>query len=853
MLFALYYSIIYPIELLLESVYSILYEYRHNTGMSIIGVSIVINMLLLPLYNRADAISKEEQTKQQSMAFWVAHIKKSFKGDERFMMLQTYYRKQDYRPIYSLRSSISLLLQIPFFIAAYHFLSNLSTLRGSSFLWINDLGQPDQLIAFPSVLLNISSGPVPLPPFSINILPILMTLINLLSCLIYTKGSPKKEKIQLYVMALLFLVLLYNSPSGLVIYWTANNIFSIIKNIVCIFYKQNAGVKNETVSSVMSENWGIQYWGGAILLTVLTGMAIPSSVIVSSPAEFVSTIAYRDPLQYVFSSLCISVGFFILWCSIFYYLASDKVKSIWRVFIWLLCIVTMTDFFFFGKNLVNLSSELKYDTEPLYSHELCVINIVVLLVLICLGTFIYKRFSSKFVNHVYVLCSICLICLFLVNVINTEKQMSQMSYLKEKTGYEGFSLSKSGKNVVVIMLDRAIGPYLPYIFTERPELVDKFSGFTYYPNSLSNGYGTTVGSPALFGGYEYSLPEVNKRRDELCVDKHNEALRLMPIIFSEHGYDTTVYDAPFANYKWEGDLSIYDPYPDIHAYRLKEQFTEPASYEFTERYRKRQFFMYSIYKTLPLVFNHYLYDEGWYLYPDTFDEPDMQFNSNYAILDNLNSLTRITGETINTFMMMANDITHSPSQLQLPDYIPSVHLNNEGLETGIRTDMAGNTMVLDEQYHYHSNMAALLKLADWLDYLKENGVYDNTRIIIASDHGQPLGQFDNLILDDGMDAEQLAVLLMCKDFDSKQYNVSFDLMTNADCPSLALKDQIVDPVNPFTGNPVDDSIKHEHDIYICPRPNDGVYAFDTEGQSWYAVHDSIYDRTNWRVIDDPTK
>ena len=153
-MYALYYLIIYPIEILLESTYSVLYEYRHNAGMSIIGVSIVINLLLLPLYNRADAISKEEQAKQRSMESWVTHIKKAFKGDERFMMLQTYYRKQGYKPIYSLRSSISLLLQIPFFIAAYHFLSNLSTLRGSGFLWLKDLGQPDQLIVFPSVILN---------------------------------------------------------------------------------------------------------------------------------------------------------------------------------------------------------------------------------------------------------------------------------------------------------------------------------------------------------------------------------------------------------------------------------------------------------------------------------------------------------------------------------------------------------------------------------------------------------------------------------------------------------------------------------------------------------------------------
>lgn len=857
MLSALYYIIIYPIELLLQVVYSTLYSYRHNAGLSIIGVSIVINLLLLPLYNRADSISKQEQNKQKSLARWADHIKKAFKGDERFMILQAYYRKNGYKPIYSIRSSISLLLQIPFFIAAYYFLSNLSTLKGLSFLWLKDLGQPDQLIVFPTVILNVSTGPIPLAPLVINVLPIIMTMINIISCVIYTKNSSSREKIQLYVMAFLFLILLYNSPSGLVIYWTANNLFSLTKNVVTNLMTRKPNLDDAfnrvPVKKDSTVNWGISYFGGVFLMVLLSGMVIPSTVIVSSPAEFVSTIAYKDPLQYIISSLCISVGFFLLWCTLFYYLASDKVKRIWRAVLWLMCVISMTDFLVFGKNQVNLSSELKFDTEPTYSYGQYAVNTIVLIILVCLCTLAYRLLSKRFISYIYILFIVCFSFQFMINVIGTEKQLSKMAYLKESTPYEGFTLSKSGKNVVVIMLDRAIGPYLPFIFTERPELVNKFSGFTYYPNALTHGNGTYVGSPALFGGYEYCLPEFNKRKNETSIEKQNQALLLMPLIFSEHGYRTTVYDAPLANYNWDGDLSIYDPYPDIHAYRLKEQFTEPSSYESSEKYRKRQFFMYSIYKTLPLICNSYLYNEGWYLYPDTYDSPDMQFNNNYAILKNFIPLTNITDAEENTFMMIDNEITHSPAQLQLPDYTPSVHLNNEKLETGYRTDMAGNSMKIDSQFHYHCNMAAFLQISDWLDYLKENDVYDNTRIIIVSDHGDELGQFDNLILDDGMDAEQLSVLLMYKDFNSTQYSASFDFMTNADCPTLATKNLIEDPINPFTGNPINDDLKKNKETYVCPYPQPGEYIHDTTGQSWYAVHGNIYDKSNWKKVDDPTE
>ena len=50
--------------------------------------------------------------------------------------------------------------------------------------------------------------------------------------------------------------------------------------------------------------------------------------------------------------------------------------------------------------------------------------------------------------------------------------------------------------------------------------------------------------------------------------------------------------------------------------------------------------------------------------------------------------------------------------------------------------------------HYQSNMAAMLQLGRWFDYLRENGVYDNTRIIVMSDHGGTMGQFPELLADD---------------------------------------------------------------------------------------------------------
>ena len=212
--------IITPIQQILEFFYRFFREIISNDGICLIGLSIVVSLFCLPLYIVSEHWQEEERCIQKKMQPQIKRIKRAFHGDEQYMMLSTYYKQSHYHPLMALRSSFSLLIQIPFFIAAYTFLSHLPDIQGKSFLSIKNLALPDACITFGSA--------------SINILPILMTLINCISGAIYSKGHPIKEKIQIYVSAVVFLILLYNSPSGLVIYWTMNNVFSLVKNI---FYK----------------------------------------------------------------------------------------------------------------------------------------------------------------------------------------------------------------------------------------------------------------------------------------------------------------------------------------------------------------------------------------------------------------------------------------------------------------------------------------------------------------------------------------------------------------------------------------------------------------------------------------
>lgn len=900
-----------PLQLVFEMIYMIANRVIENPGLSIIVLSLVMNFLVLPLYKRADAMQEEERDMEMRLRDGVAHIKKTFKGDERMMMLQTYYRQNDYKPTYVLKGAVSLFLEIPFFIAAYRFLSGLQLLEGVSFGAISDLASPDGLLVIGGV--------------TINILPIIMTAVNMVSCVIFTKGSSMKQKIQLYGMAVFFLVFLYTSPSGLVFYWTLNNLFSLIKTIfykiknpakilsvmfsitgVCVlvyglFFYHMPTVKRTLffiICSVLLQipifyiaakdkvqgrfkiNIGKPdrsvFFAGGCFMSVLTGLLIPSAVIQASPQEFIDVNYYYNPLWFVVSALCFAIGVFVIWAGVFYWLAKPEVKVLFERGIWIIAGISVVNYMFFGKNLGILNSELKYEQGLGFGFKAQIWNAAVMALVIVLFCFMAVR-VKRMVLNMLVIATLAVGGMSVMNMVHID---SAMESIKEQAAANGeipeISLSKNGKNVVVFMLDRAVGEYVPYIFNEKPELQEKFAGFTYYPNTISFGGFTNFGAPALMGGYEYTPMEMNKRSNESLASKQNEALKVMPVLFDENDFDVTVCDPTYANYQWIPDLSIYDDYPDIKSYITKGKFSDQSTKEYKVENSKRRFFCYSIMKVIPLCFQQMVYDEGNYNQSNDGLEADglyvgqtitgiataeglySVFMDAYNVLDNLSEMTRVENTRADKFLLMTNDTTHEPILLQTPGYIPQEQVDNTEYDAANQERFTVDGVTLDmgtdwQMTHYHANMAAMLRLGEWFDYLRENDVYDNTRIILTSDHGQNLDHANEFLLEDGQDKSLFNPILMVKDFGGEEFAVSKEFMTNADVPSMALDGIIDNPVNPFTGKKIDSSEKTSHEQYVLLS-----YEWDTEVNNgntflpgkWYSVHDDMWDNSNWKVAEE---
>jgi hypothetical protein len=176
-----------------------------------------------------------------------------------------------------------------------------------------------------------------------------------------------------------------------------------------------------------------------------------------------------------------------------------------------------------------------------------------------------------------------------MNVVGIQQSVSQVKVVNARVK-PALNLSADGKNVVVIFLDRALNHYFPYYMAEKPELAKQFDGFTNYTNTVSFAGATNFAVPALVGGYEYTPIEINKRDNETLVSKQNEALRVMPAVFSQNGYDVTVCDPSYANYNWVPDLSIYDEYPEIDAYITKGKFQPVEQKAQSNIVNRRNFF-----------------------------------------------------------------------------------------------------------------------------------------------------------------------------------------------------------------------------------------------------------------------
>ena len=902
----LYNLIIYPLYTVIEIAFTLVNKITHNEGLSVIGVSVAITLLCLPLYAVAEHWQEVEREKQDKMKEGLARIKKAFSGDERYMMTTTFYKQHHYSPIMGLRSSFGLLIQIPFFLAAYAYLSHLTDLQGESFLFIRDMGSPDALFSIGS--------------FSVNILPIAMTLINCGSGIIYSKGHGIREKIQIFGMAAVFLVVLYNSPAGLVLYWTFNNIFSLVKNI---FYKLKnplksfwifccvlcvpaliyilfgfnskttykiifafavlivfliplilSGVKaifRNFLTPIFNHNKTRTtiYLLSCALLFILSGLTIPTSLISSSPIEFSGIGSNPNPLGYVSVTLMQAAGFFLFWPICVYFLFSRKVQSVFTLIMTFLSLSALLNSFVFMLSYGDISATLKFLNAVDFKSVSLIsfFNIFVLLAVFAAVSLTIAKLEGKIYTYSFAIVSLAMVALAVMNISTIKKEYNAFvanGNLNDVEIKPIFHLSKTQKNVVVFMLDRAESQYIEEIFKESPDFKDIFTGFTFYPNTVSFNGHTMMGAPVLYGGYEYQPLEMNRRKDEPLYKKTNEALLMLPRIFTEQGnFRATITDPSWSNYSAYADLSITNDYPKIDGYQTIGKYstawykthTDGNSLDNTDDLLKHNLFIFSIFRESPVVLREMIYLKGKYWNSNDNLTSYTNVIDNYAPLDFLPEITDFSDNGEGSYICMVNELTHSSVYMQAPDYVPVQNVTDYGIS------------VFKDDESYHTNMAALKRIAKWIQSLKDNGAYDNTKIIFVSDHSRASVEAcmeSNIELDMSIAGDRYRgrghfhPLLMVKDFNaSGGLKKDMTFMTNGDVPSLALSGIIENPVNPFTKKavPLDTTGIKKDGVLITSSDvhqawlYKNLHTYPIRKDQWWKVKNDVFKASSWSQAD----
>lgn len=191
---------------------SIIPDKLGDYAVSLVIMTILIKLLFWPLTQK----STQSMKRMQALAPEMKKIQEKYKDDPVKMNKKTmeFWREHKVNPM---SGCWPMLIQLPIFFALFRMIPNAIELRGQPFLWACDLSKPDTVFM--------------LAGFPINPLPCLMGLTMLYQARL-TPPSPGMDPAQqtmMKYMPLMFMVFLYNQPAGLTLYWTVQNLLTIVQ------------------------------------------------------------------------------------------------------------------------------------------------------------------------------------------------------------------------------------------------------------------------------------------------------------------------------------------------------------------------------------------------------------------------------------------------------------------------------------------------------------------------------------------------------------------------------------------------------------------------------------------------
>jgi YidC/Oxa1 family membrane protein insertase len=219
--------LIRPLARILKFIMEMFYKVIPNYGIAILFTTLLIKIILFPLTHK----SFESTSRMQALQPKMAELREKYKSNPQKMNQEVaaLYKREGVNP---LGGCLPLLLQMPIFFGMYNLLSTHFDLRGASFIagWITDLSAPETIWDFSGLLAN----GLPIVGWqNLRLLPIIMVATTFLQSKLTQApdASNKNMKMMTYMMPIMFFFILYEMPSGLVLYWTVQNILTVFQQM----------------------------------------------------------------------------------------------------------------------------------------------------------------------------------------------------------------------------------------------------------------------------------------------------------------------------------------------------------------------------------------------------------------------------------------------------------------------------------------------------------------------------------------------------------------------------------------------------------------------------------------------
>ncbi len=416
-------------------------------------------------------------------------------------------------------------------------------------------------------------------------------------------------------------------------------------------------------------------------------------------------------------------------------------------------------------------------------------------------------------------------------------------------------LSKDKPNVLIIFIDRFMGGFVEQIVEETPGLETRLDGFAWYPKSLAAGENSIAGVHPIFGGYDYTPREINARGERL-LDVAAESYLILPHNFSRAGYQVNFVNPKGLGFSMVGDCD-YLVMKGVRCLHVSPGVTERLAEQMGMEVNNDKLPASSYadllvllggMRTAPYALKNALYHRGnWQPVVDhsagsTFRE--------WAELKSLPALTATDSPDSNLSIIM-NVLPHEPYFMG-EDCLPGTKrltLSDEEVSARKYKSLFG-------LQHAVATRCSLLLVADYFDFLKAEGVYDNTKIIIVSDHGivGPVRDRSSRALKGGTSegdfVRSRSVLLVKDEGRRGAMTTSEEFMPNAEVPRIACE-QIGGCVNPFRGDKTIEAHGRDAPFYVARTP----WRFNRQGPTSLVIEKEValvnrdpYDAKGWQDV-----